>query len=168
MQGFSWLVIFATGRDWTVLTCLAGKNEDGMGRPDDKIIDGTIKVFFFSTGHDMHVCPPGHGMFHVITEAGHANLCGVVGCFRGEKPPLREVGSPEQSRRHLRRPLAQPRPSAAPQKKLRPSQTRVFIPLLCTCPCVIRILQNNTKYYSNTLCTAGHPGGLVVALECYY
>ena len=98
------------------------------------------------------VCPPGRGMFHVLAKTGHTNLCGVVGCFRGEKPPLREVGSPEQSRRHLRRPLAQPRPSAAPQKKLRPSQTRVFIPLLCTCPCVTRILQNNT--------TAGRPGGL--------
>ena len=26
-------------------------------------------------------------MFHV-SEAGHATLCGVVGCFRGEKPPF--------------------------------------------------------------------------------
>ena len=26
-----------------------------------------------------------------VTEAGHANLGGVVGFFRGEKPPLREV-----------------------------------------------------------------------------
>ena len=73
------------------------KMKTGWGRPDDKIIDGTIKVCFFSTGHDMHVCPPGRGTFHV-TEAGHANLCGVVGRFRGEKPPLREVGSPESSR----------------------------------------------------------------------
>ena len=39
----------------------------------------------------MGVRPPGRGMFH-ITEAGHANLCGVVACLRGEKPPLREVG----------------------------------------------------------------------------
>ena len=67
-------------------------------------------------------------MFHVI-EAGHKNLCGVVGCFRGEKPPLREVGRPEQSQRDPRRPPAQPRPSAAPHKKSRPSPTQFFIPL---------------------------------------
>ena len=53
-------------------------------------------------------CPPGRCMFHV-TEAGHANLCGVVGCFRGEKPPLRDVGPLEQSQRDHRRPLAQPK-----------------------------------------------------------
>ena len=67
-------------------------------------------------------------MFHV-SEAGHATLCGVVGCFRGEKPQLREVGPPEQSQCDLRRPLAQPRPSVAPQNKSRPSQTHFSIPL---------------------------------------
>ena len=39
-----------------------------------------------------------NGMFHV-PEAGHAILCGVVGCFRREKPRLREVGRPEQPQR---------------------------------------------------------------------
>ena len=45
-------------------------------------------------------------------------LCGVVGCFRDEKPPLREVEPPEppEQSRDLRRPLPQPRPPAAPQK----------------------------------------------------
>ena len=41
------------------------------------------------------VCPPRHGMFYVA-EAGHANWYHVVGSLRGEKPPLREVGTPEQ------------------------------------------------------------------------
>ena len=75
--------------------------------------DGT---FLSSTGRDMHVCPPEHGKFHVITEAGNENLCGVVGCFSGEKPPSREVGPPEQSQRNLPRAFAQPRPAAAPKK----------------------------------------------------
>ena len=43
-------------------------------------------------------CPPERGMFHV-TEPGPTKLCGVVGCFRGEKPPLREVGPPGRSQR---------------------------------------------------------------------
>ena len=54
MQVFSWLVIFETGRDGTILTCLAGKIEDGRGR-DGKILktivawmrrDGTVGVSF--------------------------------------------------------------------------------------------------------------------------
>ena len=76
---------------------------------------------FASILFNLGVSPPGRGTFHV-TGAGRANLCGVVGCFRGEKPPLPEVGPPEQSQRDLRRPLAQSRPNAAPQKKLSPSQ----------------------------------------------
>ena len=67
-------------------------------------------------------------MFHV-TEAGHANMYSVVGCLRGEKPPLREVGPPEQSQRDLRRPLEEPRPYAAPNNKPRPSQTQYSIHL---------------------------------------
>ena len=67
-------------------------------------------------------------MFHV-TEAGGANFHGVVGCFRGEKPPLWEVGPPEQSRRDLRKPLVRPRLSTAPQKS-RTTQTQ-FFSLLC-------------------------------------
>ena len=67
--------------------------------------------FIFSLG----VCLLEYGMFHV-TEAGYADLCGVVTCFRGGKPSSREMGPPEQSQRDLRRPLAQPRPFAAPQK----------------------------------------------------
>ena len=83
---------------------------------------------FFFRREGTCCCPPGHGMLHA-TEAGHANLCGVVCRARGRKPPLREVGPPEQSQRGLRGPLAQLRPSAAPKKESRPSQTRVFIPL---------------------------------------
>ena len=64
---------------------------------------------------NLGVCPPERGMFHV-TEASHANMCGVFSCFRGEKMPPPEVGPPEQSQRDLRRPLAQPRPSAVPEK----------------------------------------------------
>ena len=64
-------------------------------------------------------------MFHV-SEAGHATLCGVVGCFRGEKPPLREVGPPEQSQRDLRRPGTQPRPSATLKKKIKSVANPVF------------------------------------------
>ena len=66
-------------------------------------------------------------MLHV-TEAGHAKLCVVVGCFRGEKPPLREVGPPEQPQRDLRRPSAQPTSSAGSKQRTRPSQTQFFIP----------------------------------------
>ena len=43
---------------------------------------------------------------------------------------MRDVGPPEQSHRDLRRPLVQPRPSAAPLKKSKPSQTQ-FVVLLC-------------------------------------
>ena len=68
-------------------------------------------------------------MFHV-TEAGHANLWGVVGCFRGEKTQSREVGPPEQSQRDLRMPLAQPRPYAPPKKDSRPPPTQFFHPFL--------------------------------------
>ena len=58
-------------------------------------------------------------------------LCGVVGCFRDEKPPLREVEPPEppEQSRDLRRPLPQPRPPAAPNNKPRPSQSQFCIPL---------------------------------------
>ena len=77
--------------------------------------------------------PPGRGMFRV-TEAGHANLCGVVGCFRGERPPSRQAEAPEQSQRDLRRPLAQPRQCAAPPKKSRPSQNPVFHSSLAPTP----------------------------------
>ena len=65
--------------------------------------DFFVPFSFFKLG----VCPTGLGMFPV-TEAGHSNLCGIVGFLRGEKPPLREVGPPEQSQCDLRRPLASP------------------------------------------------------------
>ena len=77
-------------------------------------LDGTGRHLFFSTGRDTHVCPLGHGICHV-TEASHAILYGVVGCFRGEEPPLRELGQSEQPQGDLRMPLSQARPSAAPQ-----------------------------------------------------
>ena len=64
-------------------------------------------------------------MFHVC-EAGHATLCGVVGCFRGEKPPLREVRPREQSQHALRRPLAKPRSSPAPQLAIEAVANPVF------------------------------------------
>ena len=56
-------------------------------------------------------------------------LCGVVGCFRSEKPSFREVGPPEQSQSDLRRSLAQPRPSAVLQNKPRMPQTHFFVAL---------------------------------------
>ena len=63
------------------------------------------------------------------TEASHANLSRVVDCFTGEIHHSRETGPPEQPQREVRRSLAQSRPSAAPQKITRPSQTQFFIPL---------------------------------------
>ena len=63
------------------------------------------------------------------TEASRATLSRVVGCFTGETHHSRETGPPEQPQREVRRPLAQSRPSAAPQKLTRPSQTQFFIPL---------------------------------------
>ena len=72
----------------------------------NKISFGTsshFSWFFYST---WEFCPTGHGIFHV-TEAGYANLYGVVACLKGEKPPLRGAGPPEQSQRDLRRSLAQ-------------------------------------------------------------
>ena len=93
----------------------------------------SIKVFkdFFCLNFNIQYgsCPPGRGMFY-LTAAGHASLWSVVGCFRGEKPPLREVGPTEQSQRDLR-PLAQPtsRPSAAPKTISRPPHTQFFIPV---------------------------------------
>ena len=72
-------------------------------------LDGTGRHLFFSTGRDTHVCPLGHGICHV-TEASHAILYGVVGCFRGEEPPLRELGQSEQPQGDLRMPLSQARP----------------------------------------------------------
>ena len=64
------------------------------------------------------------------TEASHAgNLSRVVDCFTGEIHHSRETGPPEQPQREIRRPLAQSRPSAVPQKNTRPSQTQFFIPL---------------------------------------
>ena len=63
------------------------------------------------------------------TEASHANSSRVVHCFIGEIHHSREIGPPEQPQREFRRPLAQTRPSAAPQKITRPSHTQLFIPL---------------------------------------
>ena len=63
------------------------------------------------------------------TEASHANLSGVVDCFTGEIHHSRETGPLEQPQREIRRPLEESRPSAAPEKKTRPSQTLFFIPL---------------------------------------
>ena len=74
------------------------------------------------------VCAPGHGMFYV-TEAGHATWCNIVGRLRGEKPPLREVGPPQQPQRGLRRSLAQRRPPAKLRKQSRPPQTQFFVAL---------------------------------------
>ena len=56
-------------------------------------------------------------------------LCGVVGCFRSEKPPFRDVEPTEHSLSDLRRSLAQPRPSALPQNKPRMPQTHFFVAL---------------------------------------
>ena len=53
----------------------------------------------------------------------------AVGYFTDKIHRSREAGSPEQPQREVRRPLAQGRPSAAPQKNTRPSQTQFFIPL---------------------------------------
>ena len=63
------------------------------------------------------------------TEASHANLSRVIGCFTGEIHHSRQRGSPEQPQREVRRPLAQSRSPAAPQKCTRPSHTQIFIPL---------------------------------------
>ena len=57
------------------------------------------------------------------TEASHANLSRVVDCFTGEIHYPRETGPLQQPQREVRRPLAQSRPSVAPQKITRPSQT---------------------------------------------
>ena len=73
-------------------------------------------------------CASRREMFHV-TEAGHANWRRVVGRLTGEKPPLREVGPPEQLQRDLRMPLAQPRPPATHRKQSRPPQTHFFVAL---------------------------------------
>ena len=89
---------FTTGRDRIVFVFFS------MGR------DGSS---FSSTENVAYLCPPGHAAFHV-TEAGHASLCGIIGCFRGEKPSLRVVGPPGQLQPDLRRRLAQSRPSAMP------------------------------------------------------
>ena len=74
---------------------------------------GRAGSFFSLTENVVYLCPPGHAAFHV-TEAGHASLCGIIGCFRGEKPSLRVVGPPGQLQPDLRRRLAQSRPSAMP------------------------------------------------------
>ena len=50
-------------------------------------------------------------------------------CFRGEIHESREAGPPERPQREARRPLAQSRPPTVPQKRSRPSQTHLFIPL---------------------------------------
>ena len=71
-----------------------------------------LRCLIFNLG----VGPPGSGMFHV-TEAGHANLCSVVGSFNGEE------GTPEEPQRDLPMPLSHPRPSSVLQKKSRPLQT---------------------------------------------
>ena len=62
------------------------------------------------------------------TEASHTNLSRVVD-FTGEIYHSRETGPPEQPQREVRRYLAQSRPSAAPKKITRPSQTQFFIHL---------------------------------------
>ena len=63
------------------------------------------------------------------TEASRENLSRVVDCFTGEIHNSRETGPPEQPQREVRRPPAQSRPSAAPRKMTRPSQTQFFISL---------------------------------------
>ena len=104
------------------LICRKVNHQAGIFNKNSKTQDSTINPKSFGL-----LCPPGLAMSHV-TEAVHAYLCGVVGCLRGEKPPLRKVGPPEQSQRDLRRRLARPRPSAVPKKQSRSSQTRVFHP----------------------------------------
>ena len=74
--------------------------------------------------------PTRRGVLHE-TEANHVNLRLVVDCFRGGIHQPREAGPPEWLQSEARWPLAQSRPPTAPQKKLRPSQTQLFIPL---CP----------------------------------
>ena len=61
------------------------------------------------------------------TEASHTNLSRVVHCVRGEIHHPREAGPPTPPQREARRPLAQSRPPAAPQKNTRPSQTQFFV-----------------------------------------
>ena len=80
-------------------------------------------------------------MYHV-TEAGHTNWCHVVGWLRGERPPLREVGPPEQPQRGLRRSLAQRRPPATLRKQSRPPQTPFFVAL--------HLESNTTNYHITT------------------
>ena len=68
------------------------------------------------------VCPPGRGMFHVLAKTGHTNMCGVVGCFRGEKTPSQEAINTEAAAARpptsLSTALKQPinRPPAAPKQ----------------------------------------------------
>ena len=62
-------------------------------------------------------------------EASHANLSRVVDCFTGGIHHSRETRPPGQPQREFRRPRAQSRPSAAPPKITKPSQTQFFIPL---------------------------------------
>ena len=68
--------------------------------------------------------------WHVpATEASRANLC-VVDCFTGEIHQSREAGPPQQPQREVRRPLAQSRPSVAPQKIKLAVANPVFPPSL--------------------------------------
>ena len=102
------------------------------------------------------VCPPKHGLF-CVTEAGHANWCHVVGWLRGEKPPLREVGTPEQPQRGLRRSLAQRSPPATLRNQPRPPQTQFFVALhLESCTTNYQIdddfAQKFDRYYPRRCC----------------
>ena len=64
------------------------------------------------------------------TEANHATLRLVVDCSRGEIHQSREAGPPERPQPKARRPLAQSRPSTAPQKKNKAVANPVFHPSL--------------------------------------
>ena len=90
------------------------------------------------------VCPPRHGLF-CVTEAGHANWCHVVGELRGEKPPLREVGPPEQPQRGFRRSLAQRRPPAT----LRNNRDRRKPSF--SSPCTSKVTRPTTTYMMTSL-----------------
>ena len=86
---------------------------------------------FFKTSFDLRVIQSGEFVQLDVavagTEANHATLSRVVDRFTSEIRRSRETGPPEQPQREARRPPAQSRVSAAPQKITRPSQTRFFI-----------------------------------------
>ena len=54
-------------------------------------------------------------------------MCRVVSCFRGDKPPLRKAGPPEQPQHDLRRQHSLHRTPAVHEKTSGPRQTQFFV-----------------------------------------